>query len=131
MGAPNSPVRQPRHPIVSVLTVSIVGALSPYDTGQSGAAPDMYYSLSGVPSGAAQTLRELSAHCSTFAGVRCSRPLCWSRCSAGAPDSLVNYSGAALLKPEGEEFEVVRPWCIGQSGASDQGSLRFLFARFF
>jgi hypothetical protein len=26
------------------------------------------------------------------------------------PDSLVNYSGAALQKPEGGKFEVVRPW---------------------
>jgi hypothetical protein len=25
----------------------------------------------------------------------------------------VNYSRAVLLKPEGEEFEVVRPWCTG------------------
>jgi hypothetical protein len=87
---------------------------------------------------AALTLRELSAHCSTFAGVRCSRPLRWSRCSAGAPDSPVNYSGAALLKPEGGKFRLVRPWapdtirwCTGHSGAPDQGSLRFLFAPFF
>jgi hypothetical protein len=49
-----------------------------------------------------------------------------SRCSAGAPDSPVNYSGAALLKPEDEEFRVVRPWCTRQSGAPDQGALRFL-----
>jgi hypothetical protein len=82
---------------------------------------------------AALTLCELSAHCSTFAGVRCSRPLHWSRCSVGAPDSPVNYSGAALLKPEGGKFEVVWPWApdtvrwhTGQSGAPDQGSLRFL-----
>jgi hypothetical protein len=75
---------------------------------------------------AALTLRELSAHCSTFAGVRCSRPLRWSRCSAGAPDSPVNYSGAALLKPEGGKFGLVRPWCTGQSGAPDHGALRFL-----
>jgi hypothetical protein len=34
MGAPNSPVRQPRHPIVRVLTVSTVGALSSSGTGQ-------------------------------------------------------------------------------------------------
>jgi hypothetical protein len=33
-----------------------------------------------------------------------------SCCSGGTPDSPVNYSGAALQKPEGEEFEVVRPW---------------------
>jgi hypothetical protein len=53
-----------------------------------------------------------------------SRPLrADSRCSAGAPDSpvvhrtlfdgtpdsLVNYSGAAPEKPEGEEFELIRP----------------------
>jgi hypothetical protein len=57
------PVRQPRHPIVRVLTVSTVGALSSCGTGQSGAAPDIYCSLSGVPSAAAltsaQTVRAL------------------------------------------------------------------------
>jgi hypothetical protein len=25
----------------------------------------------------------------------------------------MNYSGARPQKPEGEEFEVVRPWCTG------------------
>jgi hypothetical protein len=30
--------------------------------------------------------------------------------SGGKPDSLVNYSGAALLKPEGGKFRLVRPW---------------------
>ena len=72
MGAPNSPVRQPRHPTVRVLTVSTVGALTAWATGQSGAAPDSHCSLSGAPSGAALTLRELSAHCSVV-----SRPLRW------------------------------------------------------
>jgi hypothetical protein len=91
MGAPDSPVCQPRHPIVRVLTVSTVGALTSWDTGQSGAAPDRYCSLSGAPSGAALTLRELSMHCS-----RCSRPLeltvaLASRCSAGTPDSPVAH----------------------------------------
>jgi hypothetical protein len=47
------PVRQPCHPTVRVLTVSTVGALTAWGTGQSGA-----------PSGAALTLRELSAQCS-------------------------------------------------------------------
>jgi hypothetical protein len=46
MGAPHSPMRQPRHPIVRVLTVSTVGALSFGGTGQSGAAPDRYCALS-------------------------------------------------------------------------------------
>jgi hypothetical protein len=48
----------------------------------------------------------------------------------GAPDSLVNYSGVALKKPEVEEFGGVRFWCTGQSGAPDQGTLGF-FAPFF
>jgi hypothetical protein len=69
------PVRQPRHPTVRVLRVFTVGALTPWATGQSGAAPDSHYSLSGAPSDVALTLCALSAHCSTFAGVRWSRPL--------------------------------------------------------
>jgi hypothetical protein len=81
------PVRQPCHPIVRVLTVSTVGALTSWGTGQSGAAPDKHCSLSGAPSGAALTLRELSTHYS-----RCRRPLestiaLASRCSTGTPDS--------------------------------------------
>jgi hypothetical protein len=42
----------------------------------------------------------------------------------GIPDSPVNYSGAALGKPEAEEFELIHPgapdtvrWHTGQSGA--------------
>jgi hypothetical protein len=69
------PVRQPHNPTVRVLTVSIVGALTSWGTGQSSAAPDRHCSLSGAPSVAALTLRELSVHCSAFAGVRWSRPL--------------------------------------------------------
>jgi hypothetical protein len=70
MGALDSPVRQPRHPTVRVLTVSTVGALTSWGIGQSSVTPDSHYSLSGAPSGAALTLRELSAHCS-----RCRRLL--------------------------------------------------------
>jgi hypothetical protein len=89
MGAPDSPVRQPRHPTIRVLTVSTVGALTAWATGQSGATPDRHCSLSGAPYGAALTLRELSARCS-----HCRRPLestvaLLSRCSAGTPDSPV------------------------------------------
>jgi hypothetical protein len=104
------PVRQPRHPTVRVLTVSTVGAPTAWATGQSGAAPDRHCSLSGAPSSVALTLHKLSAHCS-----RCRRPLestvaLLSRCSAGTPDSPVNYSVAALQKPEGEEFSLYGPW---------------------
>jgi hypothetical protein len=77
MGASDSPVRQPRHPTVRVLTVSTVGALTSWGTRQSGAEPDRHCLLSGAPSGAALTLRELFAHCSRLqatVGVdRCAR----------------------------------------------------------
>jgi hypothetical protein len=118
--APNNLVRQPRQPTVRVLTVLTIGALTSWGTGQSGATPDRHCSLSGAPSDASLTLHELSTHCS-----RCRRPLestvvLDSHCSAGPPDSPVNYSGAALQKPEGEEFESIAPgapdtvrWCTG------------------
>jgi hypothetical protein len=32
-----------------------------------------------------------------------------SRCSAGTPDSPVNYSGVALRKPEASKFEMIHP----------------------
>jgi hypothetical protein len=107
------PVCQPRHPTVRVLTVSTVGALTDWGTGQSGAAPDSHCSLSDVPSGAALTLRPLTAHCShslfTFADDRwrSSRCSAWHTGQSGAtPDSPVNYSGVALQKPEAEQFRV-------------------------
>jgi hypothetical protein len=53
------------------------------------------------------------------------------------PDSPVNYSGAPLDFPEGEEFSVKSPgapdtvrWHTGQSGAPDQGTLRLSPALF-
>jgi hypothetical protein len=55
MGAPDSPVRQPRHPTIRVLTLSTVGALTSGGTGQFGAAPDWYCALSGAPLAAALT----------------------------------------------------------------------------
>jgi hypothetical protein len=137
-------VRQPHHPTVRVLTVLTIGALSSWGTEQSSAAPDRHCSLSGAPSDAALTLRELSAHCSctvhTFANDRCAVSRCsvWRTGQSGGPlNSPVNYSGAALQKPEGEELESITPgapdtvlWHTGQSGVPDQGSLRFLFAPF-
>jgi hypothetical protein len=76
----------------------------------------MHCSLSGAPSGAALTLRELSTHCShtihTFADDRCAVSRCstWrTGQSGGTPDSPVNYSGAALQKSEGEELESIAP----------------------
>jgi hypothetical protein len=126
------PVRQPRHPTVRVLTVSTIGALSSNGTGQSRATPDRYCAPSGAPLAAALTSAHTVLHFSC-----CRRPLeltvaLASRCSAGAPDSPVNYSGAALLKPEGGKFRLVRLWAPdtvrwhnGQSGAPDLGSFGF------
>jgi hypothetical protein len=48
-----------------------------------------------------------------------------SLCSAGTPDSPVNYSGVRLLKPESGCLDTVRSWCTGQSGAPDQSTLGF------
>jgi hypothetical protein len=111
MGAPDSPVRQPRHPTVRVLTVSTIGALTAWATGQSGA-----------PSGAALTLREQSAHCSPVSRPLESTVALASRCSAGTPDSPVNYSGARTQKPEGEEFEADPPWCTGHCPVAHPGA---------
>jgi hypothetical protein len=111
--------------------VSTVGALTAWATGQSGVAPDSHCSLSGAPSGAALTLRELSMHCSLV-----SRPLkltvaLGSCCSAGTPDSPVNYSGARTQKPEGEEFEVDPPWCTEHCPVCQPGFSSVYFAPFF
>jgi hypothetical protein len=103
MGAPDSPVRQPRHPTVRVLTISTVGALTSWGTGQSSVAPDRHCSLSGAPSGAALTLCKLSTHCSrapfTFADDRWRNSRCstWRTGKSDATlDSPVNYSGVAF-----------------------------------
>jgi hypothetical protein len=120
MGAPDSPVRQPRHPTVRVLTVSTVRALTTWAIGQSGVAPDSHCSLSGAPSGAAltsaRTVRALFTLQATVGVDRCIwEPLLrWHTGQSGdPPDNPVNYSGARPQKPEGEEFEVDPPWCTG------------------
>jgi hypothetical protein len=71
MGAPDSPVRQPRHPTVRVLTVSTVGALTSWGTGQSGAALDRHCSLFGAPLAPALTS---AVNCSSVRAL-CNRPL--------------------------------------------------------
>jgi hypothetical protein len=102
MGAPDSPVRQPRHPTVRV---------RPLELWQT-EPPDSHCSLSGAPSGAALTLRALF----TFTVHFCRRPLaqqpllCMThrivRCYT---EQSVNYSGVALQKPEAEQFRVDLP----------------------
>jgi hypothetical protein len=87
MGVPDSPVRHwtlsgapATSPTVRVLTVSTVGALTAWATGQSGA-----------PSGVALTLRELFAHCSRCRRLLESTIALLSRCCAGTPYSPVTH----------------------------------------
>jgi hypothetical protein len=65
----------------------------------------------------------------------------WSWSTVGGfvhtPDSPVNYSGAAPGKPEAAELKSIHPgapdtvrWHTGQSGAPDQGTVRFPFCSF-
>jgi hypothetical protein len=95
------PVRQPRHPTVRVMTVSTVGALTAWATGQYSVAPDSHCSLSGAPSGAAltsaRTVRTLFTLQATIGVDRCAwEPLLrWHTGQSGdPPDSPMNYSGA-------------------------------------
>jgi hypothetical protein len=88
MGAPDSPVRQPRHPTVRVLTVSTVGALTSCRTGQFGATPDRCCSLFGAPLTPAltsvRTVHALFTLLQTTVALLVVAPL-------GAPDSPVGH----------------------------------------
>jgi hypothetical protein len=101
-------------------------ALSSSGTGQSRAAPNRHCSLSGAPLTGDSNSARTVLHCSSDLQLLQATVAQSSRCSAGAPDSLVNYSGARWRKPESGWFEIVRSWCTGQSGAPDQGTLGFL-----
>jgi hypothetical protein len=113
---------------------SIVGALTCEVSGLSGGAPDMSCRLSGAPP---RVCSDLCAHCSALNAVAVDRCARSSHCSAGTPDSPVNYSGAPSEFPEGEEFSVEFPgapdtvrWHTGQSGAPDQVAFGLSFALF-
>jgi hypothetical protein len=98
MGVPDSPVRQPRHPTVRVRAVLTVGALSSSGTGQ--VLFTVWCASGGCSDFCAHCLRTVA-----FAGVRCSRPLHW--------------------KPLLRLVHRTVQWHTGQSGAPDQGTLRF------
>jgi hypothetical protein len=60
------------------------------------------------------------------------------RCSAGTPDSPVNYSGVAPQIPEAEQFIVDPPWCTGHClvahrtiGCARPGSTSVVFCSFY
>jgi hypothetical protein len=113
MGAPDSPVCQPHHPTVRVLTILTVGALTTWATGQS---LFTVWCAFWRCSDSARTIRTLFTFQTTVGVDRCAwEPLLrWHTGQSGdSPDSPVNYRGAALQKLEGEEFEVDPPWCTG------------------
>jgi hypothetical protein len=124
-------VRQPRHPIIRVLTVSTVGALSLCGTRQSGAVSDRHCSLSGMPSGGcSDSARTVRALCVVRRPLESTVALA-SRCFAGAPDSPVNYSGARPQKSEGEEFESIAPSASDTVWCARPGFSSVSFAPFF
>jgi hypothetical protein len=86
-------------------------ALSSSGTRQSGTAPDMHCLVSGAPLASVLTS---AAHCSAVRGTVAVDRCAGSRYSAGAPDSLVNYSGVRLEKPKSGQLILVRSWCTRQ-----------------
>jgi hypothetical protein len=117
-------VRQPRHPTVRVLTVSTVGALTSWGTGQFGAAPDSPVSH-----------RTYTIHCPVRRTVRALFTLqatvaLASRCSGGTPDSPVAHRTIRWIIAErlsrNPKVASLKPYGPGHrtlSGAPDQGSL--------
>jgi hypothetical protein len=134
-GAPDSPVRQPRHQAVGFRPLEILTA----------GPPDRSCALSGAPSGPALTSARAGAHCSVSLFL-CRRSLARVVVAPlGTPDSPVLYWTVRWIIverppriPEGGEFGVEFPgapdtvrWHTGLSGAPDQGCLLlFLFKPF-
>jgi hypothetical protein len=92
-------------------------ALSSCGTGQSGATPDSYCSLSGAPLTCGSDSARTVLHCSSLYQLLQSTVARRSRCFrwhtgqyGGTLDSLVNYSGARLEKHESGLFNPVRTW---------------------
>jgi hypothetical protein len=143
-GAPDSPVRQPRHSTVRVRPLELL-ACGPPDSPVVHQTGPVHCPVRHLAP--ALTLRAQSAlftvHCSlfTFAVDRwcCSRYSAWHTGQSGAtPDSPVNYSREHFQKPEGGKFRVILPgapdtvwWHTGRSGAPDQGNLQLSFAPFY
>jgi hypothetical protein len=124
MGAPDSPVRHRtgtvgcpmRRHVTQPLgfeAKSIVGALSPCDTGQSGTTPD-----SLVPSDFAALTSTAALFTSSI--LLQSTVAHWIVVAAGTPDSLVNYSGARPSFPESGWLDPVRSWCTGHCPVAHQ-----------
>jgi hypothetical protein len=88
-------------------------ALSSSGTRQSGAAPDRHCSLSDAPLTLRSALSRTVVHCSSILQFLQATVARSSRCSAGTPNSPVNYSAARWRKLESGCFGIVRSWCTG------------------
>jgi hypothetical protein len=122
MGASDSPVRHRTCPIHCPVHCHVTQPLGFGSSGPLASLSSCGTGLSAVASdSAALTLRALFL-CQWLLQSTVARV---SRCSAGAPDSPVIYSGARLLKPESGWFNPVRAWCTGLSGAPDHITLGF------
>jgi hypothetical protein len=120
-GAPDSPVRQPRHPTVRVWPLELLTS-GPPDSPVVHRTGTVHCPVCHLTP--ALTLRAQSAlftvHCS-----RCRRPLARVAVAPlGTPDSLVLHRTV-------RQVWSWSPWCTGQFGAPDQGSLRLSFAFFY
>jgi hypothetical protein len=100
------PVRQPRHPIVRVRPLELM-TCGPPDSPvvhQTGPVHCPVRHLAPALT-SARAVALFTVHCrllqTTVGAV--------SRCSAGTPDSPVNYSGVAPRKPEASKFEMIHP----------------------
>jgi hypothetical protein len=126
------PVRQPRHPTVRVRPLELLTSGPPN-------SPVVHRTVTVhcpvrllAP---VLTSARAGTHCSAFI-VRCRRSLALcSRYSAGAPDSPVNYSGAAPRILEGDKFRVGFPSApdspVRQTRAHFDSLLLSLFEPFF
>jgi hypothetical protein len=129
------PVRQPRHPTVRVRPLELL-TCGPPDSPVVHQTGHVHCPVRHMAP--ALTLRA-QVHCSLFTVDFCRRPLAQLAVAPlGTPDSPVNYSGGQFQKPECDKFGVILPgapdtvrWHTGQSGAPDQGSLRFVFCSFY
>jgi hypothetical protein len=109
-GAPDSLVRQPRHPTVRVRSLELYQP-GPLDSPVVHRTVTVHCPVHLLAP--ALTLHALFAHCSAFTGFRWSRSLRCSRCSTGTPDSPVNYSGVAFSETRRWRVRVDPPWCTG------------------
>jgi hypothetical protein len=130
-GAPDSPVRQPRHPTVRVRPLELLTA-GPSDSPVVHLTVTVHCPVRLLAP--ALTLRALFTHCSllqTTVGAvsRCSA---WHTGQSGAtPDSPMNYTGVAPRKPEAEQFRVNLPGAPDTVRCARPGQPSVGFAPFY